>query len=220
MSTKKQVSRHRQVIDVPKKAGRDPRFSALSAGQADAFVQSKRYAFVPELLREEVKDLKARVAATSKAERTCKLWEKPKFTEEREALERTLAQTRTRLERAEREEREREVLASAKREERAKRKEGKGAWYMKDCELEQIGQANASSGEEGSAAQGQIRELGSKRRQAGCQEGGGEEEEEGRGEGEEEQAVCTGAGAGRRREAEEGVVVHWAVICIVLHGGM
>lgn len=134
MSTKKQVSRSRQVIDVPKKAGRDPRFSSLSAGQADAFVQSKRYAFVPEVMRAEVRDLRARITAVGKAEKTCKLWEKEKFTIEREGLERQLAQTRTRLERAEREEREREVLASAKREERAKRKEGKGAWYMKDCE--------------------------------------------------------------------------------------
>lgn len=135
MSSKKQVSRHRQVIDVPRKAGRDPRFSSLSAGQSDAFVQSKRYAFVPELLREEVKDLRRLIGATGKAERTCKLWEKAKFTEEREELEHKLAQTRTRLERAEREERERDVLAAAKREERAKRADGKGAWYMKDCEL-------------------------------------------------------------------------------------
>lgn len=134
MSTKKQVSRSRQVVDVPKKASRDPRFSSLSAGQVDAHLHAQGYAFLPQLLRDEQKNLRQAVAAAMKAEKTCKLYEKPRFTAERERLELELARVRTKVERTERETRNREVLSSAKREEREKREQGKGAWYMKKCE--------------------------------------------------------------------------------------
>ncbi|TXT12841.1 hypothetical protein VHUM_01242 [Vanrija humicola] len=134
MSTKKQVSRARQVVDVPKKASRDPRFSSLSAGQVDAHLHAQGYAFLPQLLRDEMKNLRQAVAAATKAEKTCKLYEKPRFTAERERLELELARVRTKVERTERENRNREVLSAAKRAEREKREQGKGAWYMKKSE--------------------------------------------------------------------------------------
>lgn len=134
MSTKKQVSRARQVVAIPTVERRDPRFSSLSAGQVDAELHSRGYDFLPEMQKEEVARLRAGVSEAYKAERNCKLVEKPRFTAARETLERDLARARSRYERTKREAREREVLASAKKEERAKREEGKGAWYMKKCE--------------------------------------------------------------------------------------
>ncbi|KAL1406459.1 rRNA biogenesis protein rrp36 [Vanrija albida] len=134
MSTKRQVSRARQVVDVPKKASRDPRFSSLSAGQVDAHLHAQGYAFLPKLLRDELSNLRKAVTAATKAEKTCKLYEKPRFTAERERLELELARVRTKVERTERETRNREVLSAAKREEREKREQGKGAWFMKKSE--------------------------------------------------------------------------------------
>lgn len=69
MSTKKQVSRKRQVIEVPKPERRDPRFSSVSAGHANADLHSKSYSFLPDLLRQEFSGLKEAVAAAKKAEK-------------------------------------------------------------------------------------------------------------------------------------------------------
>lgn len=134
MSSKKQVSRRRAVIDVPRAERRDPRFSSLSAEKANADVHAKRYGFVPDLLASELADLQQQVAAAKKAEKACKLVEKPRFTAAREEIERELARVRSRLDRARREQREREVMAKVRAEENEKRKEGKGAWYLKKAE--------------------------------------------------------------------------------------
>lgn len=134
MSTKKQVSRKRQVIEVPEPERRDPRFSSVSAGHANADLHSKSYSFLPDLLRQEFSGLKEAVAAAKKAEKNCSWAEKPMKTAERERLEVQMGQVRTKLVRTEKESMEREILAKAKKEEREKRTQGKGAWYMKKGE--------------------------------------------------------------------------------------
>ncbi|WVQ77725.1 hypothetical protein IAR50_007415 [Cryptococcus sp. DSM 104548] len=134
MSTKRQVTRKRQVIDVPKPVRRDPRFSSLSAGHANADLHHKSYSFLPSLLKEELASLKVQVAAAKKAEKQCSLRDKPQRVEERERLEEEMGRVRTRLARGEKEELERGTLAKAKKEEREKRESGKGAWYMKKGE--------------------------------------------------------------------------------------
>ncbi|OWZ73833.1 rRNA biogenesis protein RRP36 [Cryptococcus neoformans] len=138
MSTKKQVSRKRQVIEVPKPERRDPRFSSVSAGHANADLHSKSYSFLPDLLRQEFSGLKEAVAAAKKAEKNCSWAEKPMKTAERERLEVQMGQVRTKLVRTEKESMEREILAKAKKEEREKRTQGKGAWYMKKGEKKDL----------------------------------------------------------------------------------
>ncbi|OXG14481.1 rRNA biogenesis protein RRP36 [Cryptococcus neoformans Tu401-1] len=138
MSTKKQVSRKRQVIEVPKPERRDPRFSSVSAGHANADLHSKSYSFLPDLLRQEFSGLKEAVAAAKKAEKNCSWAEKPMKTAERERLEVQMGQVRTKLVRTEKESTEREILAKAKKEEREKRTQGKGAWYMKKGEKKDL----------------------------------------------------------------------------------
>ncbi|WVF68488.1 hypothetical protein IAT40_003255 [Kwoniella sp. CBS 6097] len=134
MSTKRQVSRHRQVVDLHKPDRRDPRFSSVSAGGLDAHLHSQAYSFLPSILKEELSSLKKSLYAAQKAERTCPWAEKPAKTAERERIELQLGKVRTRLVRSERETAERDVLAKAKKEEREKRASGKGAWYMKKGE--------------------------------------------------------------------------------------
>ncbi|WVQ96029.1 hypothetical protein IAU59_003129 [Kwoniella sp. CBS 9459] len=134
MSTKRQVTRHRQVVDLHKPDRRDPRFSSVSAGTLDAHLHSQSYSFLPSILKEELSSLKQALFAAQKAERTCPWAEKAARTAERERIELQLGKVRTRLVRSERETAERDVLAKAKKEEREKRASGKGAWYMKKGE--------------------------------------------------------------------------------------
>ncbi|WWC95793.1 hypothetical protein V866_002659 [Kwoniella sp. B9012] len=134
MSTKKQVSRNRQVVDLHKPQRRDPRFSSVSAGNLDAHLHSASYSFLPSMLKEELSSLKIALAQAQKIERTCPWAEKPARTAERENIELDLGRVRTRLVKSQNEERERNVLAKMKKEEREKREQGKGAWYMKKSE--------------------------------------------------------------------------------------
>ncbi|KAK6908487.1 hypothetical protein I203_102489 [Kwoniella mangroviensis CBS 8507] len=134
MSTKKQVSRNRQVVDVHKPQRRDPRFSSVSAGNLDAHLHSASYSFLPSILKEELSSLKTALAQAQKIERTCPWAEKAARTAEREKIELDLGRVRTRLVKSQNEERERNVLARMKKEEREKREQGKGAWFMKKSE--------------------------------------------------------------------------------------
>jgi ribosomal RNA-processing protein 36 len=118
---------------VPTLDRRDPRFSSLS-GHVNADLHARGYDFLPGMQAAEVDNLRKAVSGAFKAERNCKLLEKPRFTAERERLEAELARARSKHERTKRENREREVLAKVKREEREKRESGKGAWYMKKGE--------------------------------------------------------------------------------------
>ena len=133
MSTKRQVSRHRQAIALPKREVSDPRFSSVS-GSLNPHLHSQAYSFLPDLLKDEYATLRKSVAAAQKAEKTCPLREKADRTIEREQLELELGRMRTRIDRARIQERGREVLSKVKKEERGKREEGKGAWFMKKGE--------------------------------------------------------------------------------------
>lgn len=135
MSTKRQVSRHRQAISIPKREVRDPRFSSVS-GSLNPHLHSQAYDFLPQLFETEFAELKKAVVAATKAERSCPLREKPARTADRERLELELGRMRSRIDRAKGEKREREVLAQVKKQERDKRSEGKGAWYMKKGQSE------------------------------------------------------------------------------------
>jgi ribosomal RNA-processing protein 36 len=137
MSTKRQVSRHRQAIALPKREVRDPRFSSIS-GELNPHLHAQAYSFLPDLLKNEYHDLRRAVAAAQKIERTCPLREKEQRTAEREQLELDLGRLRTKMDRGKVETREREVLAQVKKAEREKRDEGKGAWYMKKGEKKDL----------------------------------------------------------------------------------
>ncbi|WWC65813.1 uncharacterized protein I303_108435 [Kwoniella dejecticola CBS 10117] len=134
MSTKKQVSRNRRVVDIHKPDRRDPRFSSVSAGNLDAHLHNASYDFLPSMLKEEMANLRTALKTAEKVERSCPWAEKPMRTAEREAIELQLGRLRTKLVKHENEERERNVLSKVKKEERAKRAEGKGAWYLKKSE--------------------------------------------------------------------------------------
>jgi hypothetical protein len=212
MSTKRQVSRHRQAIVLPKREVRDPRFSSIS-GELNPHLHSQAYSFLPDMLKNEFHDLRRAVAAAQKAERTCPMREKEARVEERERLELDLGRLRTKMDRSKAEAREREVLAQVKKEERDKRGEGKGAWYMKKGQC-RLGKRLMVRREEGPIAQGEVRGAGAGGWEACGQEGGRQKEEEGRRERKEEQAG--GRGRRGREEAARGVMRWLKDVCIEL----
>ncbi|KAJ1311253.1 hypothetical protein OPQ81_009751 [Rhizoctonia solani] len=128
ITSKRPVSRHRTVVDVPVIATRDPRFTPLS-GPVSQPKYSRAYSFITDLQKNEAETLKASLA---KARKQRAPWETI------ESLERALKRAESAIEKAKRDEREREALAKAKKEEKEKQKAGKGAWFMKKSERREL----------------------------------------------------------------------------------
>ncbi|EPQ32315.1 uncharacterized protein PFL1_00511 [Pseudozyma flocculosa PF-1] len=58
MSSRKPVSRRRNVVEIASSKVRDPRFDSLSGGATNSDLFSKSYSFLPELLKNELQTLK------------------------------------------------------------------------------------------------------------------------------------------------------------------
>ncbi|CEL57897.1 rRNA biogenesis protein RRP36 OS=Laccaria bicolor (strain S238N-H82 / ATCC MYA-4686) GN=RRP36 PE=3 SV=1 [Rhizoctonia solani AG-1 IB] len=128
VTSKRPVSRHRSVVDVPVIETRDPRFTPL-AGQLSQPQYSRSYSFITDLQKGEAESLRASLA---KARKQRAPWETI------ESLERALKRAESAIEKAKRDEREREALEKVRKEEKEKRQGGKGAWYMKKSEKREL----------------------------------------------------------------------------------
>ncbi|KAB5594065.1 RRNA biogenesis protein RRP36 [Ceratobasidium theobromae] len=124
VSSKRPVSRHRQVIDVPSIPSRDPRFGPL-AGPLSQPHFARAYSFIPDLQRDEAESLRTSLAKARKQRA-------PSDTVD--SLHRALKHAESALEKAQRDERERQALDKARAEEKEKQKAGKRPWYMKKSE--------------------------------------------------------------------------------------
>ncbi|KEP55754.1 DUF947 family protein [Rhizoctonia solani 123E] len=128
ITSKRPVSRHRAVVDVPVIATRDPRFAPVS-GQLSQPEYSRSYSFISDIQKKEAETLRASLA---KARKQRAPWETI------ESLERALKRAESAVEKAKRDEREREALSKFKKEEKEKQKTGKGAWFMKKSEKREL----------------------------------------------------------------------------------
>ncbi|CAE6458000.1 unnamed protein product [Rhizoctonia solani] len=128
VTSKRPVSRHRTVVDVPVIATRDPRFTPLS-GPVSQPQYTRAYSFISDLQKDEAETLRASLA---KARKQRAPWETI------ESLERALKRAESAVEKAKRDERERETLSKAKKEEKEKRSAGKGEWFMKKSEKREL----------------------------------------------------------------------------------
>ncbi|GAB7340763.1 hypothetical protein MBLNU457_7138t1 [Dothideomycetes sp. NU457] len=120
-STKYQVSRRRDVVDVPKRKVRDPRFGAM-AGQVDPTRIDKNYSFLHDYEATEMNELKAAI-------------KKSKSEEDTQKLKRTLMsmenKKRARLEK----EREQNVIREHRKKEKEAVAQGKKPYYLKEAEI-------------------------------------------------------------------------------------
>ncbi|KAI5367712.1 Putative rRNA biogenesis protein RRP36 [Septoria linicola] len=122
-STRYQVSRKRQVVDVPKRNVRDPRFDAFQQ-HAHSGTSDKAYSFLQDYQRDEIKELRAEIKRT-------------KNEEDKDVLRRKVNSMENRLKAKAAKDREQEVLRRHRKEERAKVEGGKTPYYLKQKEIKE-----------------------------------------------------------------------------------
>lgn len=120
VSSKKAVSRKREVVAVAKREIRDPRFDHLS-GHLDNSKLGKAYSFLDDYREDEMKALKEQIKKT-----------KDEF--ERERLKRALLSMESKKKAQERKKKEQEILDKHRKEEKELVKEGKKPFYLKKAE--------------------------------------------------------------------------------------
>ncbi len=120
ISSKKAVSRKREVVPVTKREYRDPRFEPLS-GPLDEKKLQKAYSFLDDYREDEMKELKSAMKKT-----------KDEF--EKEKLKRALLSMESRKKAQERKRKEAEILDKHRREEKELVKQGKKPFYLKKTE--------------------------------------------------------------------------------------
>lgn len=120
ISSKKAVSRKREVVPVLKREYRDPRFEPLS-GPLDKKKLQKAYSFLDDYREGEMKELKSGI-------------KKAKDEVEIERLKRALLSMESRKKAQERKRKEAEILDWHRKEEKKLVKQGKKPFYLKKAE--------------------------------------------------------------------------------------
>lgn len=128
MSSKRQVSRRREIIPVKKAQHRDPRFDPLVAGQAPATQADEErarraYAFLDEYREDEMRQVRGAIR-------------KARTPAEKEELQRALMSMESRKKARDRREKEKAVVDEHRRREKELVREGKKAqpFYLKKSE--------------------------------------------------------------------------------------
>lgn len=120
VSSKKAVSRRREVVPVKKREIRDPRFEPTN-GPVDMQKIEKNYDFLVDYREDEMKKLKETIRKT-------------KDEDEKEKLKRELLRMESRKKTDARKRKAREVLDKHRKEEKELVKEGKTPYYLKKAE--------------------------------------------------------------------------------------
>jgi ribosomal RNA-processing protein 36 len=120
VSSKKAVSRRREVVVVQKRQVRDPRFEPL-AGHADEQKFNKAYSFLNDYRKDETKQLKDEIRKT-------------KDESKKAELKRTLHSMESKMKAAERKQKEQEILDRHRKEEKELVAQGKKPFYLKKAE--------------------------------------------------------------------------------------
>ncbi|KAK4049573.1 rRNA biogenesis protein rrp36 [Microbotryomycetes sp. JL201] len=129
MSSKKPVSRHRQIVETKTIRARDPRFDSLSGGfKSDLFKSS--YGFLADRQSQELDELRK----TANAARKNRLLPQ----EEKDKIEAALVRVQSREATRKSKERDEEALKAWKKEEQQKRKEGKKEFYLKNADKKKL----------------------------------------------------------------------------------
>ncbi|KAK1464649.1 hypothetical protein CCUS01_07896 [Colletotrichum cuscutae] len=119
-SSKKPVSRRREIIAVPKMEVRDPRFDPMS-GPVDESKVRRAYAFLDDYRKDEMKQLRAEIKKTKDADK-------------KEEMKRMLLSMESKMKARERKQRADDVIQEHKRKEKELVKEGKQPFYLKKSE--------------------------------------------------------------------------------------
>lgn len=120
ISSKKAVSRKREVVPVAKREFRDPRFEPLS-GYVDESKSRAAYSFLDDYREDEMKELKSAIKTT-------------KDDDAKEKLKRALMSMESKKKAQMRKQKEQEILDKHRKEEKELVKQGKQPFYLKKAE--------------------------------------------------------------------------------------
>lgn len=123
-SSKYQVSRKRQVVHVPKRVVRDPRFDAMHQRSAHPGNSEKAYGFIRDYQKSEISELKEAAKKT-------------KNEDDKEKLKRTVGRMENRLRAKEAKERQQDILRRHRKEERDRVQQGKTPYYLKQKDIKE-----------------------------------------------------------------------------------
>ncbi|CAK9838068.1 rRNA processing protein Rrp36 [Schizosaccharomyces pombe] len=138
LSSKKPVSRFREVISEPKKFTRDPRFDSLSGNLSKDKVK-KNYGFLNEYRVSEIQQLRDELKICKDQERA-------------ESIRQTLKSLLSKMERHLEEERAERVMHEFRAQEKERVKEGKKPFYLKRNEQKKLIQMDKYKSMEGTKA--------------------------------------------------------------------
>lgn len=119
-SSKRMVSRKRNVVDVKKPVFRDPRFDNVSGPRPDENTIGKRYAFLYDYRASEIAELRQAI-------------KKSKNEGEKERLRKKLLSMESQEKARENKEKQQEVIREHRKKEKELVKQGKQPFYLKKC---------------------------------------------------------------------------------------
>lgn len=122
-SSKRMVSRKRQVVDVKKPVFRDPRFENVGGPRPDENTLSKRYSFLNDYKASEVAELKKAI-------------KKSRNGDEKELMRKQLESMESQLKTQQRKDEQQAVVRDHKKKEKELVKDGKQPFYLKKCMLQ------------------------------------------------------------------------------------
>jgi ribosomal RNA-processing protein 36 len=122
-ASNRQVTRKRQVIEVPKVQVRDPRFGPLG-GPVDETALAKKYSFVNDYEDSEMAELKTAI-------------KKSKSEDDKAVLKRKLLSMESKKKARENKEREQEVIREHRKKEKEAIAQGKNPFYLKKSDQKQ-----------------------------------------------------------------------------------
>ncbi|KAF2128726.1 DUF947-domain-containing protein [Dothidotthia symphoricarpi CBS 119687] len=124
-SSKRMVSRKRQVVDVKKPVSRDPRFENINGPLPDDNTIGNRYGFLDDYRKSEIADLRSTIR-------------KSKNEGEKERLKRQLLPMESQQKTRENKEAQQHVIRNHKQKEKELVKQGKQPFYLKKSEQKKI----------------------------------------------------------------------------------
>jgi len=124
MSSKRQVTRKRTVIDAPKRQVRDPRFAPIG-GRTDETTIQKNYAFLNDYQESEMAELRAAINKT-------------KNEDEKDVLKRKLLSMESKKKARESKDRQQQVLREHRKKEKEAINQGKNPFYLKKSDQKQL----------------------------------------------------------------------------------
>jgi ribosomal RNA-processing protein 36 len=121
-SSKRMVSRKRQVVDVKKPVFRDPRFENIGGPKPDENTLSKRYSFLNDYKASEIAELKKAI-------------KKSRNGDEKEQMRKQLESMESQMKTQQRKDEQQAVVREHKKKEKELIKDGKTPFYLKKCML-------------------------------------------------------------------------------------